>query len=126
MKPLHTTGPWTSREPLPEPFLVRGDGREWLTFDWHIHGAGGQLIGRVEFNTSGLGCPRVSSIEEARANMRLVVAGPEMLAALEGVVPRMPARDARCHQGIVPQSECANCQGIARAIAVIAKARGAA
>lgn len=49
---------------------------------------------------------------------------PDLLAALKDMTPPMPLSDARCHIGIVPQSECHYCQRVAAAHAAIAKAEG--
>jgi len=46
-----------------------------------------------------------------------------LVAALEGMTPAMPQVNAHCHNGIVPQERCSNCQRIARAIAALASVR---
>lgn len=40
-------------------------------------------------------------------------------AALAAFIPAMPPADAPCHVGIVPQSECAHCQRVAAAHAIL-------
>ena len=74
---------------------------------WHV-ATGGQQIRRGE----------------GVANAHLIAAAPDLLAALQEITPAMPPADAPCHVGIVPQSQCAHCQRIARAHAAIAKATG--
>lgn len=58
----------------------------------------------------------------ADVNLPLIEAAPELLKALRDITPDMPAADALCHRGLLPQEECRQCQKVARARAVIAKA----
>ncbi len=81
----HTPGPWNIHPAYvnDQPLLVRSDdGERWNWLAVHI-AKGEQMIGYAEFNDCArCGFPRVDDIEEARANARLMVAAPELLAAL--------------------------------------------
>ena len=67
---------------------------------------------------------RAKELGEHEANARLIAAAPDLLEALKDMTPPMPPPDAKCHFGLVPQSECAYCKRIAKAHAAIAKATG--
>lgn len=83
----HTPGPWNIH-PLYDngPYLVSSEeyGDTWQHMNIAV-AAGEKLIGEVSYCTRKepfRGSPRVDDVEEARANARLMVAAPELLAAL--------------------------------------------
>lgn len=87
---------------------------------WHV-ATGGQQIRSARDQIARTWMMRRG---ECVANAHLIAAAPDLLAALQEITPAMPPADAPCHVGIVPQSQCAHCQRIARAHAAIAKATG--
>jgi hypothetical protein len=109
----HTPGPWNIHPAYinDQPMPVRSDdGEHWNWLPIRI-AKGERLIGYSEFNDCvNCGWPHVDNVEEAIANARLMVAAPELLAALEYL--RMCIED-----GVDPAMSSTN--------AAIAKARGA-
>ena len=107
----HTPGPWTA--------FIRGRGRT-IAVDIGPTPVGKTpcIINWPGFDASDL------PVSEQIGNAHLIAASPDLLAALKDMTPPMPPPDAKCHLGIVPQSECAHCKRIAKAHAAIAKAKG--
>lgn len=82
----HTPGPWNEHEHYPLNSEVRhvtdGDFDYWTG----RIAKGDMLIGEVHYQSATGGWPHVEDIDEARANARLIIAAPELLAALKEVV----------------------------------------
>jgi hypothetical protein len=118
----HTPGPWNIHPAYinDEPMQACSeDGKErwnWLTLRI---AKGNRLIGSADFNDCvDCGWPRIDDVEEARANARLMVAAPELLAALQIIA------DSEEHHGFSFVCDFSTLQGVARA--AIAKATGGA
>jgi hypothetical protein len=86
----HTPGPWNIHPAYigDQPIPVRSEDGEqrWNWLALRI-AKGERLIGYAEFNDcDDCGFPRIDDVEEARANARLMVAAPELLAALSDIL----------------------------------------
>jgi hypothetical protein len=86
-----TEGPWNFHKAYPleaAPFRVRNtDGIEYFT-SWDTRIAKGEtIIAEVQMkvmdDAAGGGWPQIKDIEEARANAQLLLAAPQLFAALE-------------------------------------------
>ena len=122
-KPAPTPGPWNIHFAYPleaEPHRV-GDSRgaEYFT-SWSTRiAAGDKLIAEVDMRkmddpASG-GFPAVEDLAEARANARLIMASPELLAALQAVEWSDLGRCPQCAGRGIHQPACIVGSAIAKA-----------
>lgn len=108
----HTPGPWNIHPSYPLDTPISSCKRAIDPFDfWDARVAQGEkLIAEVSYQSTTAGFPRVTDIDEAKANALLIVAAPEMLEVLKSYVIDDP-----CAPGD---------KRLLAAIAVIAKATG--
>lgn len=102
--PDYATGPWALAlgDTPRAPYLIRdAEGFTIAATRWSEHHTG-----------------------EAEATARLMVAAPNLLAALKAITPPIPHWDAICHAGICTQGACAHCRRIIAAHRAIAQAEG--
>ncbi len=85
----HTPGPWNIHASSIEsqPFIVTPDDGQapWVAFQQWV-ASGNKIVCTTSMQTGKGGWPNVESVEEAKANARLMAAAPELLQALKEIV----------------------------------------
>lgn len=107
-KSQHTPGPW--------PCEYTGDGKRILVGKGLVEGPNGYEVAEVYSDD----CPR----EVAEANARLIAAAPELLEALETLLPYAPWVPKAGIPMTPELEEKPDVQAVLKARAAIAKARG--
>jgi hypothetical protein len=85
MNALHTPGPWTDQHPYSTPdwaSVPAGESHGAFDYASLAIGQGNKIIGVVQAQTNAAGFPQVESLDEMRANARLIAAAPDLLIAL--------------------------------------------